>query len=143
MPLNGLDFFHKTESEKANTPLPAGPIQGLARKLARWQKFESRLQLKDPSFEPLLRVAIVTARNAPAHSRFIKTLELWGLSATETFFMGGIDKGRVLRVFKPHLFLDDQLSHLEDLAEEIPCVHIPFGSINQLSLLTQDLKTHS
>ena len=129
----GLESFHNTETKLADTPLPAGPIQGLARKLAFWQRFEAKQQLKDPSYQPLLRVAIVTARSAPAHSRFVKTLEKWGLSATETFFMGGIEKGRVLRIFKPHLFLDDQLNHLTDIAEEIPCVHIPFGSINNLA----------
>lgn len=126
----GLELFHQAEVQKADTPLPAGPIQGLARKLAFWQRFEAKQQRADPSFKPLLRIAIVTARNAPAHSRFIKTLEGWGLSATETFFMGGIDKGCVLRVFRPHLFLDDQISHLEDIADEIPCVHIPFGKVN-------------
>lgn len=129
---DGLDSFHQTETKNSDTPLPAGPIHGLARKLAFWQKFEARQKRKDPSFKPLLRIAIVTARNAPAHSRFIKTLEEWDLTATETFFMGGIDKGRVLRVFKPHLFLDDQLSHLEGIADEIPCVHIPFGKVNDI-----------
>jgi 5'-nucleotidase len=44
--------------------------------------------------------------------------------------MGGIDKSRVLKVWKPHLFIDDQMSHLENLADEVPCVHIPFGAAN-------------
>lgn len=129
----GLELFHHAEQAKANQPLQAGPLNGLARKLSYWQKFEAKRQKEDPNFKPLLRIAIVTARNAPAHTRFVRTLEEWGLTATETFFMGGIDKSRVLRVFKPHLFLDDQLSHLESIADEIPCVHIPFGKVNKSS----------
>lgn len=129
----GLNRFHEDEERKAGTPLAAGPLHDLARKLSYWQRFERKRQKTDPHYRPLLRIAIVTARNAPAHSRFIKTLESWGLSATETFFMGGIDKSRVLRVFKPHLFLDDQLDHLNEISDEIPCVHIPFGRMNLLS----------
>lgn len=126
----GLGGFHQDEELKADEPLQPGPLHDLARKLSYWQKFERKRQKEDSEYRPLLRVAIVTARNAPAHSRFIKTLEAWGLSATETFFMGGIDKGRILRVFKPHLFLDDQMIHLKPVSSEIPCVHIPFGTRN-------------
>lgn len=126
----GLSSFQVSEQEKANQPLPIGPVNSLARKLSYWQKFEAKRAEVDPNFKPLLRIAVVTARNAPAHSRFVRTMEEWGLTATETFFMGGIDKSRVLRVFKPHLFLDDQLSHLKEISEEIPCVHIPFGKVN-------------
>lgn len=127
----GLEHFHSSEVTNESEPLKPGPLHDLARKLSYWQKFEAKRQREDPGFKPLLRVAIVTARNAPAHTRFIRTLAAWGLSATETFFMGGIDKSRVLRVFRPHLFLDDQISHLEAIADEIPCVHIPFGNINK------------
>ncbi|GAT34742.1 5'-nucleotidase [Terrimicrobium sacchariphilum] len=127
----GLDLFHNAEVINANKPLKPGPLHDLAKKLSYWQKFEAKRKKEDSNFRPLLRVAIVTARNAPAHARFVRTLEEWGLTATETFFMGGIDKSRVLRVFKPHLFLDDQISHLKGVADEIPCVHIPFGIVNR------------
>lgn len=127
---SGLELFHHAEKIKADQPLKAGPLNSLAKKLSYWQKFEAKKQQEDPTYKPHLRIAIVTARNAPAHTRFVRTLEEWGLTATETFFMGGIDKSRVLRVFRPHLFLDDQLAHLKDIAEEIPCVHIPFGKVN-------------
>ncbi len=129
----GLETFHTAEEANADTPLPPGPLHNLVRKLSFWQKFEAKRQQEDSSFKPLLRLAIITARNAPAHSRLVRTLEEWGLNATETFFMGGIDKGRILRVFRPHLFLDDQRAHLEDIAHEIPCVHIPFGIVNRAS----------
>jgi 5'-nucleotidase len=127
---NGLNTFHASEELKAHQPLKPGPLQDLAKKLALWQEKEKRLSEKNTEYSPLLRIAIVTARNAPAHERCIRTLNEWGLIATETFFMGGIDKSRVLKVFKPHLFIDDQMSHLEELAAEVPCVHIPFGAAN-------------
>jgi 5'-nucleotidase len=129
----GLELFHHAEHVKANQPLSPGPLQSLAKKLSYWQKYEAKRQKADPNFTPLLRIAVVTARNAPAHARCIRTLEEWGLTATETFFMGGIDKSRVLRVFRPHLFLDDQLAHLQGIADEIPCVQIPFGTVNILN----------
>lgn len=128
----GIDLYHHAEQLKASQPLQAGPLNGLARKLSYWQKFEAKRRKEDSTYKPLLRIAIVTARNAPSHTRFIRTLEEWGLTATETFFLGGIDKSRVLRVFRPHLFLDDQLSHLEGISDEIPCVHIPLGTVNRV-----------
>ena len=133
----GLDQFHDAEHAKASKPLKPGPLHGLAQKLSYWQKFEAKRLKHDPGYRPLLRIAIVTARNVPAHKRLVRSLEDWGLTATETFFMGGIDKSHVLRVLKPHLFLDDQLSHLEAVADEIPCVHIPFGMVNETT--TEDL----
>ena len=47
------------------------------------------------------------------------------------FFMGGIEKKRVLEVLKPHLYVDDQMNHLDKSLTGIPLVHIPFGIINE------------
>ena len=60
------------------------------------------------------------------------TLKSWGVSANETFFLGGMEKARVLGIFKPHMFFDDQLSHLKSPAGNIPMVHIPFGVANRV-----------
>jgi 5'-nucleotidase len=78
-----------------------------------------------------LRTAIITARNAPAHERVVTTLESWGVSANETFFLGGMKKGRILTVLKPHMFFDDQKSHLGYESLDVPMVHIPFGVANR------------
>ena len=59
----------------------------------------------DPSYEPKIRIAIITARNAPAHKRMVTTLRSWGIAVDETFFLGGIDKHRVLEEFAPHISL--------------------------------------
>ena len=52
------------------------------------------------------------------------------MAADETFFLGGMDKSRVLAVFKPHIFFDDQMSHLKSAGGTIPMVHVPFGIAN-------------
>jgi len=51
----------------------------------------------------------------------------------ETFFLGGVDKRRVLEIMKPHIFFDDQMRHLSSVAGDIPSVHIPFGVRNSLA----------
>jgi len=63
-------------------------------------------------FSPI-RIAIVTARSAPAEMRVIKTLRHWGVYVDEVFFLGGLDKSKVLKAFRPHIFFDDQDLHLE------------------------------
>ena len=47
------------------------------------------------------------------------------------FFLGGIDKGRVLAEFRPHIFFDDPLQHIEGVAGLTPSAHVPFGVTNQ------------
>lgn len=84
----------------------------------------------DPDYRRVLRTAIVTARNAPSHERVITTLEHWGVDANEVFFLGGMKKDRILNVLTPHMFFDDQRSHLESDAGDVPMVHIPFGVSN-------------
>ena len=78
----------------------------------------------------MLKTFIVTARNAPAHERVVSTLLDLKIEVDEVFFMGGIDKSRVLNILKPHIFFDDQKIHLEHL-DGIPAIHIPFGVANQ------------
>lgn len=97
------------------------------------QKLEDREQENDRDYKRIIRTSIVTARNAPAHERVITTLEDWGVSANEVFFLGGLKKERILSTLKPHMFFDDQRSHLESEAGDIPMVHIPFGIANQSS----------
>ena len=51
-------------------------------------------------------------------------------AVNEAFFLGGIEKKKVLDVLKPHIFFDDQKTHLLPVSSTLPSVHIPFGSIN-------------
>ena len=77
----------------------------------------------------MLKTAIITARNAPAHERVVFTLRSMGIEVDEVFFMGGVEKARLLNILKPHIFFDDQTIHLEHI-KDVAGVHIPFGVAN-------------
>ncbi|MGF6704441.1 5'-nucleotidase [Pseudomonas frederiksbergensis] len=128
---NNLDEFQAHEHENQAVPHQPGPLADLFKKLSFMQKLEEKRLKEDPSYKKILRIAIVTARNAPSHERVVTTLKEWGVSADESFFLGGMDKGRVLTVLKPHMFFDDQRSHLKSPAGDIAMVHIPFGIANK------------
>ncbi|WLI91005.1 5'-nucleotidase [Massilia sp. R2A-15] len=129
---NGLDEFHAHEALHVGRPHQPGPLADMFQKLALMQRMEERMEKRDPNYRRILRIAIITARSAPSHERVITTLKSWGVSANETFFLGGMDKARVLSVFKPHIFFDDQLTHLKSSpGGTIPMVHVPFGIANR------------
>ncbi|ABB37590.1 5'-nucleotidase [Oleidesulfovibrio alaskensis G20] len=125
-----LEAFHAYETKLAAVPLKRGPLAGFLSKLSQVQQREREKQRSDPEYRPRLRIAIATARNAPAHERVINTMRSWGIVVNEAFFLGGIEKRRVLEVLRPHIFFDDQKSHLELASRVLPAVHIPFGVAN-------------
>lgn len=131
MQAEGLPAFHAHESEHLEEPLPEGKLSEFLRGINRIQDIEEVLVETDPGYNRRVHVAIVTARNAPSHERVVKTLKSWGVRVNDAFFLGGIEKAKVLRVLKPHVFFDDQLGHLEGAADEIPSVHVPFGVVNE------------
>lgn len=114
----GLDAFQKHERELQNTPLDPGPFKGFLVALARIQKRFSE------GASPI-RTALVTARNAPAHKRPIKTLREWGVRTDASFFLGGVEKAGILKVFKPHIFFDDQAVHCDPAASSSPAALVP------------------
>lgn len=126
-----LPEFHKYEEKNSHIPHRPGPLADLFKKLSFLQKLEDREVERNRSYTRIIRTAIITARNAPAHERVVTTLEHWGVSANETFFLGGMEKDRILRTLKPHMFFDDQRGHLKSSSDNIPLVHIPFGIANQ------------
>jgi 5'-nucleotidase len=129
----GLDKFHSTEIEKAASPLKPGPLKkflALLSDIAKLQNRDRERRANEPSYAAVLRTAIITARSAPAHKRVVATLRDWGLMPDEVFFLGGMSKNKVLEVFKPHIFFDDQRTHLDGAVDIAPAVHIPFGIAN-------------
>jgi 5'-nucleotidase len=129
---DGLDEFHAHETLHVARPHQPGPLADMFQKLAMMQRMEERAQRRDPGYRKIVRIAIITARSAPAHERVVTTLKSWGVSPDETFFLGGMEKARVLSVFKPHIFFDDQLTHLQAApGGTIPMVHVPFGIANR------------
>ncbi len=122
--------YMQHESRLASSPLSEGPIGNLLQKISFFQELEKRQSEKDRSYKRILKTAIVTARNAPAHERVVTTLKSLNVDVDEVFFLGGIDKSRILNILKPHIFFDDQMIHLSNL-DKIPAVHIPFGVANK------------
>ncbi|MCF6363480.1 MAG: 5'-nucleotidase [Gammaproteobacteria bacterium] len=131
-----LPKFIDHEVGKSHLPHNPGPLAGLFTKLSFMQKLEDKALADDSSYQRIIRTAIVTARSAPTHERVITTLEEWGVSPNEVFFLGGMDKGRILKVMKPHIFFDDQKSHFKSAAGTIPMVHIPYGVANTIQIHT-------
>jgi 5'-nucleotidase len=127
----GLQHFLDHESENAPLPLEPGPLKRLLEEMARLQHLERQRVQRDSNYTPKIRTAIMTSRNAPAHRRLVTTLRSWGITADETLLLGGLDKNRVLEVFRPHMFFDDQRTHAMPAAAVAPSVHVPFGVRNQ------------
>lgn len=126
-----LKAFQQHEKDKSHIPHNPGPLAELFKKLSSLQKLEDRASQQDRNYKRLLRTSIITARGAPAHERVVTTLEDWGVSANETFFLAGMEKDRILKALKPHIFFDDQKNHLKSKGGVIPMVHVPFGIANR------------
>lgn len=112
----GLDAFLEHEKANAEKDLLEGPFGKLLKTL-------SKIKEKD---EDRIRIAIVTARNSPAHKRVIYTLRNWGVKVDEAFFLGGIKKKDVLEAFNAHIFFDDQDTHVSLASEVTPSARVPY-----------------
>lgn len=137
---DGIEGFREHEVLNETTPLPPGPMNDLLAAINRIQDLEDAKTAADDTYQRRLFVSIVTARNAPAHARAIRTLKSWGLRVNDAFFLGGWEKTAVLEILKPHIFFDDQMSHLEGARAIVPSVHVPFGIKNITAPLTQPLE---
>ncbi|HMF17244.1 MAG TPA: 5'-nucleotidase [Gemmataceae bacterium] len=113
----GMEAFLAHELENAKKPLPDGPFAKLLRTLSVLQS--------DPAFpKPPIRIALITARNMPAHERVIRTLLAWNVRVDEAFFMGGVSKTKILEAFRPHIYFDDQETHCEPASKLVPTAKV-------------------
>jgi 5'-nucleotidase len=122
--------FLEHEEQKAASSLNPGPLKGFLDDVSRLQGIEMAHASTHEGYSPRIRVAVVTARNAPAHKRAINTLDGWGVTVNDAFFLGGVDKALITDTLRPHVFFDDQIRHLESTSHGTPSVHIPFGIRN-------------
>jgi len=128
----GLEGFHKAEAERAEIPCSPGPLTDLFRKLHHLREIELERQSREPAYRRRLSLSIVTARSAPAHERVVSTLRKWNLVTDRTFFLGGVNKGRILSALRPHIFFDDQQHpHLDAAKDFTPSVHIPIRNLEK------------
>ncbi|NWL75285.1 5'-nucleotidase [Pseudomonas taiwanensis] len=125
-----LTDFHEHEINLVDTPHNPGPLAEFLKKISKIQKLEQDKKNSESSYQPILNISIVTARNAPSHERVINTMRNWDITVNEAFFLGGVEKKSVLEVLNPHIFFDDQRLHLDPAASTLPSVHIPFGVTN-------------
>lgn len=130
MQSENLAAFHEHEAKNVMRPHNPGPLSEFLRKVNTIQNVELSKRRTEPGYSPRLRVSIVTARNAPSHERALNTLKSWGVMVNDGFFLGGVEKRRVLQVLSPHIFFDDQAGHLSGAATVVPSVHVPFGVTN-------------
>lgn len=128
-----IDEFHRHETDKTDIPHNPGPLKDFLQKLSHVQHLEQEYAEKNSDYVPKIRISIVTARSAPAHERVINSMRSWGITVNDAFFLGGIEKAKVLKVLSPHMFFDDQRTHLEPAAQLLSSVHIPFGVTNKQS----------
>ena len=121
---HGLVAFIASEKQAAREPLPGGQFKQFLAVL-------HQVQSAAPADEPLIRTALMTARSAPAHERVIRTLRSWDIRIDEALFLGGMDKGSVLKAFKADIFFDDQSRHCESASRHVPTGHVPQGVKNE------------
>ena len=126
----GLEAFLAHEKANVNVPMKEGPFAKLLMTL-------SFLQRHFPKGESPVRIAIVTARNSPAHERVVQTLRTWGVSVDEAFFLGGLSKDQVLQAYQAHIFFDDQESHLEDTSKLVPSGKVPYKTGSPLQKMQE------
>ena len=123
----GLEAFYENENANAENAMNEGPFAKLLKTL-------SKIKEKDDS---LLKIAIVTARNSPAHKRVILTLRKWGCKIDEMFFLGGVAKDKVLKAFNAHIFFDDQDYHVGPASQLILSGRVPYKSDSKLHQFQQ------
>ena len=113
----GIDVFRKQEEALKNKPLSPGPFKPFLEALSQLRK---RLGKKSDR----IRIALITARGAPAHERPILTLTHWGVEVDEAFFLNGQEKQGVVAEFGADFFFDDQIRHVKGVPQG---GHVPFG----------------
>lgn len=116
----GLAAFAEHEKTNAENPLPEGPFAKLLKTISFVQR-----QFADSGEIPI-RTALVTARNAPAHERVVRTLRAWNVRIDEAFFLGGIEKSDVLKAFGANIFFDDQTVHTDPASKVVPSAVVPW-----------------
>jgi 5'-nucleotidase len=115
---DGLVAFLQHERQNARQPMAGGPFGNFLKKLSLLRRMNDRGVSR-------VRVAIVTARNAPAHARVILTLRAWGTPADEAHFVGVREKAPILKAFGAHIFFDDQEKHFLGASTVVPAGHVP------------------
>ena len=117
------DKTYLKEEGKSKKPIAPGPFNGFLKKL-------NIIQSKYPANKCPIRIALVTARAAPAHKRVINTLRKENIRIDETFFLGGLSKGKFLKGFSADIFFDDLTENCIEATSHVSTGHVPYGINN-------------
>jgi len=120
----GLEAFTENEKKSAKEPLPVGPFKGFLTAL-------HKLQQHFPHGKCPIHTALITARQAPAHERVIRTLRAWNIRLDEALFLGGLEKKEFLKAFGADIFFDDQMHHCNSASPHVSTAHVPYGVSNE------------
>jgi 5'-nucleotidase len=115
----GLEAFLKHEKKNAKNPLPKGPF-------AKLLKVISKIQQEFPMEEAPIKTALITARDFSTFERVIRTFDAWDVRIDEAFFLGGVEKRRVVKSFNADIFFDDQDVHLNKTSKKTPSAKVPY-----------------
>ncbi len=115
----GLKAFLEHEKKNAKNPLPKGPF-------AKLLKVISRIQNEFPMEKAPIKTALITARNFSTFERVIRTFDAWDVRVDEAFFLGGVEKRKVVKAFGADIFFDDQDVHLHKTAQQTPSAKVPY-----------------
>ncbi len=116
---NGLEAFIRHEKKNAKNPLPRGPF-------AKLLKVISEIQKKFPLEKSPIRTSLITARDFATFERVIRTFNAWNVRVDEAFFLGGIEKRKIVKSFKADIFFDDQDVHLNKTVKSTPSAKVPY-----------------
>jgi 5'-nucleotidase len=124
----GPKAFFEHEKAKAKDPMKAGPFAPFLTWLHKVHKMS--LPHLDKGCDPV-RIALITARNNPAHKRVILTLRAWDIEVDELLFLGGLPKEHFLNAFAPHIFFDDQERYTDPASKLVPTARVLYGVKNK------------
>ncbi len=122
----GISEFLKHEETNEDVVIPDGPFANIFRKIG-----ELRAGLP-AEHKDKVKIGLFTARNAPADKRVLKTIEEWGVVPDHLAFLGGVSKEKTIQAFSPHIYFDDQATHLIPVSRSHSVAMVPSSLADDL-----------
>lgn len=106
----GLEAFETHERANALVAMRPGPFGSVF--LQKLVKLRQACLQQDGKSR--VRITLVTARNAPAQERAVRTLRAWNALFDEAHFLGCRAKAPFLAAAGAHIFFDDRQTNVEE-----------------------------
>lgn len=117
---DAVTTYKEREHQDVDKAIEPGPFTAVLAKIA---ELNDRFEPGNQPFE----IGLLTARGGRASGRALTALETYGIKFNyPSGFMGGADKGEWLEAHRPHLFLDDQKTHLDRGMHFCPTGLVPY-----------------